>query len=255
MGAAIIALGVLGCAYASALLGMFVNGKMSDGRPLDTGSRSTMKLAMGLAAATVALVLGLLAASANAIQHQHDSQLKELSADIVLLDRTLQLYGPEAQAVRYGMHDVALRTHQTLRSSAGGVGLEPLNTSAAQTAARTAMAQLANLEAKTDAQRILQGRALQHADSIAKSHLLMTASRAKPMPWAFLGVLVFWISVLFFGFGLIARFSATVAAALFMGAFSVSGAIFLILDLSEPYGGFIRISDQPLRGAIAQFKR
>ena len=254
MGAAVIALGVLGCAYGSALLGMFVHGQMSDGRPLDAGSRDAMKLVLGLAAATVALVLGLLVASANAIQHQHDSQLRELSADIILLDRTLQLYGPEAQAVRYGMHDVARRTHQAMRSPTG-VRSEPLTTPALQNAARAAMAQLANLEAKTDWQRILQGRALQHADSIARSHLLMTASRAKPMPWAFLGVLVFWISVLFFGFGLIARFSATVAAALFMGAFSVSGAIFLILDLSEPYSGLIRISDEPLRGAIAQFER
>lgn len=247
MAAVVIALGVLGCAYASALLGMLVHGRMSDGRPLDAGSRDAMKLVLGLAAATVALVLGLLVASANAIQHQHDHQLRELSADIILLDRTLQLYGPEAQSVRYGMHDVARRTHQAIRS--------PTGAPAVQDAARAAMARLANLEAKTDGQRLLQGRALQHADSIARSHLLISASLAKPTPWAFLGVLVFWISVLFFGFGLIARFSATVAAALFMGAFSVSGAIFLILDLSEPYGGLIRISDQPLRGAIAQLKR
>lgn len=253
MGAVFIALGVLGCSYASALLGMFVNGKTSD-RRFDTGSRDAMKLVMGLVGTTVALVLGLLVASANAIQHQHDNQLKELSADIVLLDQTLQLYGPDAQTARLGMHDVVRRTHEAIRPPTG-VRPEALSAPAAQDAARDAVAQLAGLTATTDAQRLLRGRALQQADSIAKSRLLISHSLAKPVPWPFLGVLVFWVSVLFFGFGLLARFSATVAAALFMGAFSVSGAIFLILDMSEPYGGLIRISDEPLRGAIAQFKR
>jgi len=250
MGAVIIALGVLGCAYGSALLGMVAHGRMTD-RPLDAGSRDAMRLVMGLVAATVALVLGLLVASAHAIHRQHDSQLRELSADILLLDQTLQLYGPEAQQVRYGMHDVARRTHQSIRSPTA----RKLNAPAAQRAVRDATAQLAGLPAKTDAQRQLQSQALQQADSIAKSHLLISHSIANPMPWMFLGVLVFWISVLFFGFGLIARFSVAVAAALFMGAFSVAGAIFLILDLSEPFGGLIRISDLPLRGALAQFRR
>jgi len=253
MGEVIIALGVLGCAYASALLGMFVHGRRVE-RPLDAGSRDAMRLVMGLVGTTVALVLGLLVASASGIQHQHDSQLKELSADIILLDRTLQLYGPDAQATRQGMHDAARRTHEAIWSPMGARP-ERLSTPAAQDAARAATAQLTALTATTDAQRLLQGRALQQADSIAKSRLLISHSLANPVPWPFLSVLVLWICVLFFGFGLLARFSATVAAALFMGAFSVSGAIFLILDISEPYGGLIRISDEPLRGAIAQFKR
>jgi hypothetical protein len=70
--------------------------------------------------------------------------------------------------------------------------------------------------------------------------------------WPFLAVLVFWVSVLFLGFGLAARFNATVTVALLVGALSVAGAIFLILELSEPYHGLMRISDEPLRNAMAQ---
>ena len=65
-------------------------------------------------------------------------------------------------------------------------------------------------------------------------------------------MLVFWVSVLFLGFGLFARFNATVTVALLVGALSVAGAIFLILELSEPYHGLMRISDEPLRNAMAQ---
>ena len=54
------------------------------------------------------------------------------------------------------------------------------------------------------------------------------------------------------GFGLFARFNPTVTVALLVGALSVAGAIFLILELSEPYRGLMRISDEPLRNAIDQ---
>ena len=46
--------------------------------------------------------------------------------------------------------------------------------------------------------------------------------------------------------------SAGVLVALLVGALSVAGAIFLILELSEPYHGLMRISDEPLRNAMAQ---
>ena len=61
--------------------------------------------------------------------------------------------------------------------------------------------------------------------------------------------------MLFLGFGLFARFNVTVAVALLVGALSVAGAIFLILQLNDPYRGFMRISDEPLRSAIAQLGR
>ncbi|MGH6840177.1 MAG: hypothetical protein ACREDT_15580 [Methylocella sp.] len=52
--------------------------------------------------------------------------------------------------------------------------------------------------------------------------------------WPFLTVLVFWIAMLFMGFGLFARGNATVIVALLIGALSVSSAIFVILDLHHP---------------------
>jgi hypothetical protein len=68
-------------------------------------------------------------------------------------------------------------------------------------------------------------------------------------------VLIFWICMLFLGFGLFVRFNATVTVALLIGAVSVAGAIFLILELNEPYQGFMRLSDAPLRHASALIGR
>ena len=101
-------------------------------------------------------------------------------------------------------------------------------------------------------EQVLLSRAIQLSDSISQSRLLMAAQLGGSIAWPFLTVLVFWICTLFLGFGLFARVNATVALALFVGALSVAGAIFLILQLNDPYGGLMRISDEPLLGAMSQ---
>ena len=63
--------------------------------------------------------------------------------------------------------------------------------------------------------------------------------------------MVFWLAVIFVSFGLFAPRNATVIATLFVCALSVSGAIFLILELDSPFSGLLQISDAPLRNAIA----
>ena len=112
--------------------------------------------------------------------------------------------------------------------------------------------QLLRLSPKTDAERMMQSRAVQESESITQSRLAMFEQLSSSISWPFLTVLVFWICALFVGFGLFARFNPTVTVALVVGALSVAGAIFLILELSEPYRGLMRISDEPLRNAIGQ---
>ncbi|HEY7995791.1 MAG TPA: hypothetical protein VIE14_02950, partial [Steroidobacteraceae bacterium] len=69
-----------------------------------------------------------------------------------------------------------------------------------------------------------------------------------------LGVLVCWLTLLFFGFGLFARLNTTVVAALLAGALSVATACVLILDMNQPYRGWMQISSVPLREALAQIQ-
>ena len=71
----------------------------------------------------------------------------------------------------------------------------------------------------------------------------------------FLVVVIFWLAVLFASFGLFAPPNATVIVTLFVCALSVSGAIFLILELAEPFGGLIQVSSAPLREAFAHLGR
>ena len=102
------------------------------------------------------------------------------------------------------------------------------------------------------APRTLQAQALAIARDLARARLLLVAQQETTRISAvFLVILVSWLVALFSSFGLFAPRNATVLTALLISAFSVSGAIFLILELDQPLAGVIQISDAPLRNAFA----
>lgn len=68
----------------------------------------------------------------------------------------------------------------------------------------------------------------------------------------FLVVLVVWLTVLFVTFGLFSPPNATVVVILFVCAMSVAGALFLIVELDQPFHGLIQVSSKPLCDALAQ---
>jgi hypothetical protein len=70
------------------------------------------------------------------------------------------------------------------------------------------------------------------------------------IPLPFLAVLLLWMIVLFAGFALMAPANVTTLASLVICALSVSGAIFLILELDQPFGGVMMISSAPLRESL-----
>ena len=72
------------------------------------------------------------------------------------------------------------------------------------------------------------------------------------IPRPFLVVVVFWLTVLFISFGLFAPLNPTVLATFVVCALLVAGAIFLIVDLDQPFDGLIQISSTPLRNALGQ---
>ena len=78
-----------------------------------------------------------------------------------------------------------------------------------------------------------------------------TISVSKPL----LTIMIFWMTVTFAVWGLLAARNATIIATMLISALSASGAIFLILEMYHPYEGLMRISDAPLRAAIAHLNQ
>jgi hypothetical protein len=244
---------ISGCSFGCGLLGMVLYRSLPD-HHLDGGSKDVVKLVMGLIASMAALVLSLLIASASSSYQAQQSEVQSLSANVMLLDRLLSFYGPEAKETRDLLRQGTVAVHDRIWSAEGkrGADLDPSET---QSQADAFVISLERLSPKSDSQGMLKSQAMQISQSIGQTRLLMFEQSSSAISRPFLTVLVFWICMLFLGFGLFARFNLTVAVALFIGALSVGGAIFLILELSQPYGGFMRIADTPLRSALVMIGR
>jgi hypothetical protein len=90
---------VLACVFGGALLGIFLNSLLAE-KQLGSDSRDVVRLTMGLVATTVAIVLGLLVASAKSYYDTQNSEVTQLAANFVLLDRVLAHYGQETADTR-----------------------------------------------------------------------------------------------------------------------------------------------------------
>ena len=108
---------------------------------------------MGLIATLSALVLGVLIASANTSYDQQNGELKALSVNVMLLDRTLGLCGPDAKAARDGLRDSVRQTLDRIWSP-DGVRPEDLNSTETQNAARGNIVRMESL----DVERRMQSR-------------------------------------------------------------------------------------------------
>ena len=244
---------VFACCASSALAGMVLCIKVPD-HHLDDDSKDVVKLVLGLVATMVALVLGLLIASANSSFNTQSTELRELTANAMQLDHALALYGPETREARDTFRQLVTAMHQRIWPADGSSTIAP-DPSLSRDQVDAFYQQLKSLVPKTEAQRGAQTTALDLGRALAQTRLLMFEQLDGSTSWPLLVVLVFWVSVLFLGFGLLAPLHTTNAVVLTIGALSVAGAIFLILELSQPYVGLIHVSDASVRNLLAGMGR
>ena len=196
----------------------------------------------------VALVLGLLVWSSKSFYDTQSAELTKISAQAVLLDRMLAHYGPEANAARELVRAQLVRfLDQTWSHDHAGhsspdpvlYGHEDLYETVQQ------------LSPQNDTQRSLRASAISILNDLGQTRWLIYEQTGTGVPRPLLGVLVFWVSLLFLSFGLFAPANWTVAASLFLSALSISGAVLMTLEMYSPYEGLIQVSKQPVRAALA----
>ncbi|HEY7402623.1 MAG TPA: hypothetical protein VIB39_03815 [Candidatus Angelobacter sp.] len=244
-----VSLLVLACVFGGALVGIFLR-KVLPQDHLNAESKSTVNLAIGLVATLAALVLGLVVSAAATSFFAQRDEWNQVCAKMVVLDRTLDHYGPAAQKARQKLREVAedilYRMWPQEHVSGSNVPQQVSDPEAVYES-------IQRLSPQDEEQRDLKREALSTAIELGRTRWLMFVQQTSPLPTPFLVVVVFWITVVYTSFGLYAPRNATVIVALFLGALSVAGAIVLIMELYSPYsGGMIHISSLPLRSALAE---
>src|SRR5450631_61057 len=239
---------VFACVFGGAVCGILL-GRILPQDHLSPDSKEAVRLGMGLVATMAALVLGLLVSSAKSFFDAQNAELAQISAKVILLDRLLSHYGQETKEVRDLLRGIvadgidATWPQERIRSSrVGAPSTEPENF----------VAQIQALSPLDDRQRSIQTLALSMAVGLLQTRWLMYEQQAGAVSMPILAILVFWLTAIFISFGLFAPRNATVITALFVAGLSVSGAIFLILELYAPFGGVIEISSAPLRSTLEQ---
>ena len=245
----LVSLIVFACVLGGAFLGIFLRNTLPK-RHLSEATKDVVKLGTGLIGTITGLVLGLLIASANNTYETEGSQVQQMTANIVVLDQTLAQYGPEAVSIRNLMRRaVASMADRIWRENSSPSGeLAPFEASAA---ALSLFDEILKLSPQNDRQRSLQARAIGTLQEIGKTRLLLFSEAGAAIPVPFLVVLIFWLAIIFVSFSLFADNNATIVVALSIFALSASAAIFLILELGQPFTGLMRISSEPLRNALA----
>jgi Protein of unknown function (DUF4239) len=251
-----VSLVVFAVVVGGASLGAFLRGVVPKDHMSDE-SKDIIKVGIGLIAMLSALVLGLLVASAKSSFDTKSEEIKESAAQIILLDRNLRRYGPEAKQVRDLIQRAIVSKFNLswVESNSQPESRAPDEDAPEVGSIEEVQHMVRALSPTNDAQRALQSRALQLISDLSQTRWLLLEQKGSSIPIPFLVVLVLWLAVLFGTMGLLAPRNGTVYSVIFFCALSVSSAIFLILELDRPFEGLLRISDAPLRTAISQLNR
>jgi Protein of unknown function (DUF4239) len=234
--------------FAGAFLGMFIRNRLP-GHHLSGDTKDVVRLGTGLIGTMAALVLGLLISSANSTYQAKSTEVEQLTANVVLLDRTLALYGPETNPIRVllrnGIGTLVDRIWQ--ENSIDSRKTSPFVES---TSAGLLYQDILKLSPQNESQRLFQARAIDATTELGKTRLLLFAKAGGAIPAPFLVVLVFWLTIIFMSFSLFADINAVTITALCIFALSASASLFLILELSQPFTGLMMIPSDGLRHAL-----
>jgi hypothetical protein len=240
---------VLACTFCGALLGVFIRGRLPE-NDLDHASEDTVKLILGLIATLTALVLGLLISSAHSAFVTQTGEVQRLGAQLIQIDRLLADFGEDGRPARQLLRKLVMAdTNRTFRTDRTSAPSAPFQVSSE---GQQLFRQIASLSPTTNLQRFGQARMLDLLVTVGETRRLLAEQARGSLSSVLLLVLVAWLTLLFFGFGLFARLNRTVVVALFTGALSVAAAVFVIIEETHPYSGSMQVSRAPLRDALMQ---
>ena len=254
MSAIVIALVSVICAFGGACLGVLLRERLPNAH-LSQDTAEIVKLGTGLVGTMAALVLGLLVASAATEFNAEGTGLQTLATDFVVLDRTLRHYGPETATARQRLHGLVEQVINRAASDKEPTPLENATTVRVSAAASSMFDAIRDLSPRTEAQKMIQQQCIQVCAELARTRWMLIQGADNPIPTPFLVVLMFWLVALFLGFGLLSPRNGTAIAVLFVSAVSVAAAMFIILDLNQPFDGLIKVSIDPIRDAFAELNQ
>jgi hypothetical protein len=234
--------------FAVILVGIFVGvllGKRLPTDHLSQESRDTIIIAIGMVAAMTSLVLGLLTAEVKSSFDAADAEIKAQAARLEEMNMTTrEIDNPTVAAVRQALAELArLAVAETFEGAGRSGRARQIYAGTYQT--------IMNMPAPTVLDQQVRSDLHDQLLDLTQHHLAVIQETKGTIPLPFLYMMVAWTAMIFMSWAIFAPRNATVISIFVICAASVSGALFLILEMDSPFDGLIAISSEPMRVAIA----
>ncbi|MFO1079453.1 MAG: hypothetical protein U1E23_02335 [Reyranellaceae bacterium] len=230
----------------SAAAGVVLRSRLPEAH-LTGDSKDVIKLATALIATLSALVLGLLFAATHDSFDATSAAVSRMTADVAELDQLMVEYGPEADPVRAALRlevQWLLASLWRTEGPGGTAGARPLRHQEGM------IAKVRDLDPHGPVQTSLKARAHQVATDLAQVRLDLFAQPSDSLSSTFMVTLVAWLMVIFCVFGMSAPPNATLLTVLALCILSAAAALYLIIELGQPFDGLMQVSSEGLRHAL-----
>ncbi len=224
--------------FGGALIGLFVRRRLP-GHHLSSETQSVVTVSVAVIGTLAALVLGLMISAANSSFSKRSDEVRELSLQVIRVERNLRRYGPEGDDARAKMRAWA------------SIKLEQLSPVKGQ-APPSPQKGIETLESvpTDERQKYLRTLCLTLSSNLIYERWSLEQHAGHSIPVPFLVLLIFWLAIVFASFGLFAPANATTIVALFLCSVAVSGGIYLIEELDNPHSGLIQVPFGSMRKAL-----
>ena len=245
---AIIGLISFAAIFGGVIAGMLVARRLP-GHHLSTETQSVVTVSVAVIGTLSALVLGLMISAANRSFSARSDDVRELSVQLIRIDRNLRRYGPEADDARLAVHAWAkAKTRQLFPEK----GQERPSSQGTIIMLESVQDEILDLEPKNPRQIYLRTLCVTLTSSIIQTRWGLETLTEQTIPVPFLILLVFWLSIVFASFGLFAPPNPTTIVMLLLCSVAVSGGIYFIEEMDNPVSGLIQISPDAMRKAVSK---
>lgn len=247
MSAVYVALTAFALIVISIAAGLFLRRSLPESH-LSGDSKEVIRLATALIGTMAAVVLALLFASTRSAYEVTNSNVARLTAGVIELDQVLAEYGgPESLALRTALRDDVTRMVAAIWRDDAPVSAGVVRPVVQE---ETVLFKLRQLAPKTPVQISLQARGLLVGTDIDQTRLTLFAQPPDSLSRPFITVLVLWLCFIFASFAMSSKANTTLVVVLLICASTASSAIYLILELGQPFDGLLQISNSALRHAL-----
>src|SRR5271167_3388788 len=211
-------------------------------------SKGMIGSVVGLVASLLSLVLSLLIWTSHGLCTTQESQLQTIGSSIIRLDFVLKAYGPEAELGRALLREHVERIRARLWSNLNERGF--IYRAEVPEDVHRVIAFFVSLRPANDEERQYLTSARDIFGTIVETQVTIFRSLVDRVPFLLLVVVLGWSCVLFFGYGLLSDIDALTIVLAAVGAICVASAVFLILELSDPYSGLFRMPQEGFDGIV-----